>query len=88
MVFRVCCGGGEGGRGTLWGGNRVLSVGNVVVSGAFCRGAGVDSWTSSVHVCVFPGDVVVSRVFREGSLVVWGQLCDNVGGRLLLAFRV
>lgn len=70
MVLRVLWGGGEWVWGTLCGDRGVVSLGNMVVCGEFCRDAVVDSWCSSVHVAVFPGDVVVS-VFSGGSWVVW-----------------
>lgn len=70
VVLRVLCGGGEWVRGTLWGDSRVVSWGNVVVRGDFCRGAIVDSWRSLVQAGIFPGDVVVSGVFLRVSRVV------------------
>lgn len=75
-------GGGEWVRGALSGVHRVVSLGNVVVC-EFSGDSVVESWCSSVHVGVFPGDVAVCGVFSGGSSVVWGRLCNNGGGRLL-----
>lgn len=58
---------------------------NAEVSGV-CWDAVVDSCCSSVHVGVFPFNVVTG-VFSVGGAVVSLWLSDNGGGRLLLSLR-
>lgn len=82
VVLGGLWGGGEWVRGALSGDHRVVSLGNAVVC-EFSGDAVVESWCSSVHVDVLPADVAVCGVLSGGSSVVWGQLCNNGGGRPL-----